>query len=756
MLRSTRLLLLLAIVLILGAVGAAYYRQRSRLDKAAPPPPKALPLNTDAAQSDWVYYKYDGKRLVAEVRAKGMRQLNEPPRVELDQVELHLFKAGEKQYDRIRCAKAELNQGTDTMYSDGEVEIAMGVPAEGAPRGRLLGIRGSGVSFNVKTGHAATDRLASFTFELGEGKAVGAQYDPTLSELILKSQVELHWRGSSAKTKPMTLEAGELTYREKDSVVLLPSWSRLTREGSELNATDAIVTLKDGMIEKVDGKQAHGWARYLNRQLEYSAEKLFMLFNEDGEVKQILGEQNARVVSSSETARTTTTAGRVDLSFDAASGESVLTQAVAMGRAAMESVPVARPGTLTPETRRLHSEIIVLKMRPGGREIARVETGAPGRLEFLPNRAGQRRRVLDAERMEMEYGPQNQPQSYHAHKAATQTDPEPPAPGDKRPPAPTLYTWSDELAATFDPQTGQMSRLEQWGDFRYEQGDRRAKARRATLEEARNLITLEQSARLWDATGSTAANRILLDQKSGDVSAEGDVVSTRLPDKKGQSSSMLNNDEPVNARAQRMRTTERNQKIHYEGQAVAWQGANRIWADTLDIDRGSARRLHAHGNVRTQLLDRRKSAPAGAAAQPGGAAAFVNIQAPDLVYTEADRLAHYTGGAHLTRPGLDVTASEIRAYLNDSSSESSLDRAYADGRVEILRQAPDRTLTGTSEHAEYYAGEQKIVMERGEPTLVDSLHGTTKGAQLTYWTNDDKLLVNGAEKSPVRTMIRRR
>jgi lipopolysaccharide export system protein LptA len=753
MLRSARLLLLLAIVLILGGVGAVYLRQKSRLGKQAPPTPAALPVNTEAAQSDWVYHKYDGKRHVAEVRAKGMRQVNDPPRVELEQVELHLFKPDEVTYDRIRSAKAQLDQTNDTMYSDGEVEITMGVPVEGVPHTRLLGIRSSGVSFDVKTGRATTDRLATFSFELGEGKAVGAVYDPNLGELILKSQVELHWRGRDPKAKPMTLEAGEATYREKDSVVLLPTWSKLTRENSELNATDSIVTLKDNGIGTVIGKQASGWARYPNRRLEYSAAKLFMAFDDNNEVRQILAEENARVVSTTQTARNTSMADRLDLHFETATGESVLRETLANGHGVMESAPLARPGKATPETRRIASEFIIVRMRPGGRDVARVEAAAPGRLEFLPNRPEQRKRTLDAERMEMDYGPDNQPEAFHARKAATITEPEGRPAGDKRPPDPPQRTWSDELKAGFDSR-GQMSRLEQWGDFRYEQGERKAKAEKATLEEARDLITLEKAARMWDSSGSTAANRIVLDQKSGDVSAEGDVVSTRAPDRKGQSSSMLSNDEPVNARAERMRATDHNQKIHYEGKAVAWQGANRIWGDTLDIDR-TARRLHAHGGVRTQLLDRQKAA-GSSGAKPPAASSFIHIEAPDLVYTEGDRLAHYTGGSHMTRPGLDVKASQIRAYLNDSKSDSSLDRAYADGRVVILRTAPDRTITATGETAEYVAREDKIVIEQGDPTLVDSVRGTTKGARLTYWTNLDKLLVNGAEKDPVRTMLKRR
>ena len=753
MLRSTRLLLLLAIVLILGAVGATYYRQRAALSRQAPPPPAALPLDTAATASSWVYTKHDGQRLVAEVRAKSFRQLNEPSRLELEQVELRLIKPDGKRYDWVRCAKAQLDQAHDTLYSDGEVEITMGVPLEGPVHGHLLGIRSSGVSFDVKTGRATTDRQASFTFDLGSGQAVGAVYDPNLRELIMKSQVALLWRGSDPKARPMQLEAGELIYRERDSVVLLNNWARLTRENTELNAAGAVVVLKDGMIQKVDAQQARGKARYPDRQLEYAADGLIMNFNADGEVERIFGDRNARLVSTSEAARTTITADSVGLDFAIVDGESTLSKALTMGHSSLESVPDPAPGSVAarepPATQRsapAHHAARRAGDRPRGDARSRPSRVLAEQPRPAPSHAGCR---AHSGRLR----PGQQVHSFSASKAATHTDPEPRPANDKRPPGAPVQTWSDDLNATFDPKTGQLARLEQWNNFRYQEGDRKARAHRAVLEEARNLITLERAARVWDATGSTAADRILLDQKSGDVLAEGNIVSTRLPDKNGKSSSMLSHDEPLNATAGRMQTSERNRKIHYEGQAVAWQGANRIWSDRLDIDRID-RRLSAQGHVRTQLLDQQKSAPG----KNKAASTFATVESAALVYTETDRLAHYTGGAHLARAGTDVRASEIRAYLNEADADSSLDRVYADGRVVIvlLRTEPTRTLTGTSEHAEYYAADQKTVLLGGDPTLVDSLRGSTKGRQLTYWANDDKLLVNGAEKQPVKTLMKRR
>ncbi|MGE5571014.1 MAG: LPS export ABC transporter periplasmic protein LptC [Rhodospirillales bacterium] len=753
MLRSTRVLLLLAFVLMLGAVGASWYRQKSTLSREAPKPPKSLPLDTATVATDWVLTKDQGGRIVYEVRARDFRQLNEPSRLELDNVEIRLFKPDGNTFDRISCARAQFDQASETLYSEGDVEINMGMPVDGAPPGRLLAIRGSGVRFDVKTSVVSTDREVSFTFDFGGGKAVGAVYNPVLRELLMKSQVELHWHGGQ-QARPMKLEAQELTYREADSIVLLPAWSRFTRDGVELNATNSVVTLEEGMIRKIEGKQARGAAVYPDRKVEYAADDLLMFLNAGGEIEKVVGSRNAHVAATSDSARTRAYAGRVELDFDTAAGESVLTRALAMDNALMESVPLPRKGVQPPETRRLRSEAIVITMRKGGREVASVETHAPGRLEFLPNHQEQRWRTLDAERLSIFYGPENRIESFSAYKAATRTDPAPHPPGDKRPPDPPVLTWSNDLRAAFNPKTGQLARLEQWTNFRYEEGDRRARAFRAVLEEARGMVVLEQAARVWDSSGSTAADRITLDQKSGDVLAEGNVVSMRLPEKKGASSPVLSQEEPLNARAARMTTAERNQKIHYEGGVTLWQGANRIWADSLDIDR-AGNRLTAHGNVRTRFLDR-QSAQQKKEATAKAAAIFLEVTAQNLVYTEAERLAHYTGGARLTRPGFEVKASEIRAWFNESSSGSSLDRAFADGAVEVVRSGSRRTLTGTSEHAEYFAAEQKVILNRGDPTLVDSARGYTKGRELTYWADNDKLLVNGIEKEPVKTLIKRR
>jgi lipopolysaccharide export system protein LptA len=126
-------------------------------------------------------------------------------------------------------------------------------------------------------------------------------------------------------------------------------------------------------------------------------------------------------------------------------------------------------------------------------------------------------------------------------------------------------------------------------------------------------------------------------------------------------------------------------------------------------------------------------------------------------------VAHYTGGAFLRHDDMDVKAREIKAYLKDEKrekekkpGESSLDKATADGDVVIVRVTEGHTRRGTSEHADYFADESKIVLVGGKPVFEDSAKGTTSGRELIYYSNDDRLLVNGAPSEPAVTKVRRK
>jgi len=135
---------------------------------------------------------------------------------------------------------------------------------------------------------------------------------------------------------------------------------------------------------------------------------------------------------------------------------------------------------------------------------------------------------------------------------------------------------------------------------------------------------------------------------------------------------------------------------------------------------------------------------------------FTVVHAPHLLYTEDTRVAVYSGGVLLQRPDLTVTGKEIKAFLNDADADSSLNRTESDGAVKIVSTARGKVRTGTAEHSEYYADDGKVILNGGRPLLVDSKEGKTQGDQLTWWANDDRLLVNGVPKNPVKSIVRKK
>lgn len=751
--RRTRPLILLLIVFILGGVGLTYYRQKEDQARNAPSKPPTLPESVSAQADDWTHSETRDGVPIYHVSAKTFQQSAEGD-IQLGDVVLRLFSKDGKTFDEVKSAKADFDVGNGILFSEGAVQITMGVGADLSPEqlenGRLVVIKTSGVHFESKSGKAWTEKPASFEFNRGEGRSEGAEYNPNTRELHMRKNAYLKWVDSA---KPMEVQAGSIVYKEGESKVWLLDWSKFKRDTLTMDAGPSIVTLEKGVIRHVEAASARGDDVRSNRKVHYAADHLDMQFGEKGAIEDIIGNGNARLISTAATAETIVNSDRLDLDFEAGAEDSVLTKVTGVGKSVIESKPLPRPNTPTPDTRFLRSEIIAMYMRAGGEEIERLQAEAPGSIDFIPNRLGQKKRHMEGEGITLKYGADNQVEAFSAVSVTTRTESEP-VKGKSQPPA---ITSSKGMAAKFEPKTASLVELEQWGDFKYQEGERQAKSDRAVLEQTKDQITLTGSARVWDPTGSTAANKIVMNQTSGDVQAEGDVTSTRLPEKsqKGKDQAtpggaMLSSDEPLQAKAERMTSIEDNLKIQYEGKALMWQGSNRLQADWIHIDR-KASRLEAQGNVTSQLLDKAETKK-----QKKGSV-FTLVKAPQMIYLDSERLAHYQGGVTLTRGSMVVNSRELRAFLKEEEQGgSSLDRALADGSVRIVDSRPQRTRTGTSEHAEYYVVDEKVLLQGGQPQLVDSVKGTTKGRQITYFSQSDKLIVEGEQGKPVESRILRK
>jgi lipopolysaccharide export system protein LptA len=751
--RGARWLLLVAIAAILGGVAVKYRASKKAQHDQAIPAPAALSTDLNSSAQHWQYRDTDHKtgRIMADIDAEGMQQVKDSLRVDLKNVTMKLYNKPGDKYDLVKSAAAAFSAGDHHLFSEGEVEMTLGVPAQGQAIHQSVTVKSSGVSFDTINNQVDTERPCSFTFQNGTGQSTGAFYDPAKRELLMKRDVEVHWQPVGPHAKPMKIEAASLTYHEATSEIWLKPWGRMTRENTVIEGNDAVLHLDNRRIRKVDAIHAHGTDDYPNRKLRYQADVLWVDFNDQGKAQKVVGEKNAQLVSTSDASETTVTANLVEMHFEPRGNDNVLSYVTASGNGVVTSKPLPAPGRLLSETHILRSEAFEMIMRPGGREISSVATRAPGNLELVPNLPVQHHRTLEGKDMVIAYGPQNRIETFAAKDVKTTTDPT--AEERKRNRAVSVTT-SRDLRARFDPKTGRMVAMEQTGDFAYDEGDRKARAAKATLDSDQNIILLDTGARMWDATGSTSADRIRLDQHTGDFTAEGSVNSSRLPDKdQKKNSEMLSGDQPLQAQARKMDSRNRNRTIHYEGGATLWQGANRIQAETIDVDR-ETRGLVADGNVITNLWEEPKDDQKKKTAAP----VLTVVHAQHLVYTETNRLAVYTGGVQLTRPGLQVKGKELRAFLAEAGSDSRLEKAFADGTVEILQSSKDLTRKGTGEHAEFYTDEQKVILQAPRAKMVQTPKNsgkpsTSEGTELTYFANDDRLLITGAPNEPANSRI---
>ena len=761
--------------ILLSSIVAFTYKQRADRVKArgVESSPQIQNGYDSIAQSGWSYVKDDPQtnKPVVRVTAKSFQATHSPSTFELRDLALRIYDKAAGSYTYVQTANALFDESTGLMKSEGPVSIVMNVPADKDAEkpeqvAKLVRVSTSGVTYETKSGKADTDQPASFKFSAGDGQAVGVAYDPTSGELHLKSKISLDWIGDGPAENKMHIEAGDLVYKEREQKIYLSPWSKMQRQGTTIQALNSLVTLQDGELHQIDSDHAVGSDVREGKSTGYSADKMTALFDVDGALVNIVGEGNAKVVSAEPASRTILTGDRADLRFAVdtkvvdgqTQSESNLHLVLADGHAVAESDPIPQPGVEPADTRILRSEHIMLQMKPDGKDVQDIEAPSQAELEFKPNHPGQPHRILNASHLQIAYGEGSYIDSFQAWSVATHTDKSAATEKSKDgKPAPPALTWSDRLQAKFKPSSNQVDTIEQTGNFRYQEGVRQARAAKAWLEQTINRITLTGGARVADDAGSTVADNIVMNQANGDMNAMGHVVSTHAPDKNQKpGDSMLDNSKTMQAKADQMETRENNSVVFYQGHVVMWQGANRVSANALQVDR-DAQSLHATGDVVSELVDKSNDD----SQTTSSAAVFTIVHAPELLYRDDTRIADYTGGVKLTRNKMTMASKELKAYLTPktegSGNDSSLDHAFADGDVTITGAVTGgRTRTGTAQHCEYYTKLNNVVLNGGSPQMVDSYKGTTKGKQLTYFSDDDRMIVEGEKKDLAYTQMKKK
>jgi lipopolysaccharide export system protein LptA len=322
--------------------------------------------------------------------------------------------------------------------------------------------------------------------------------------------------------------------------------------------------------------------------------------------------------------------------------------------------------------------------------------------------------------------------------------------------------------------------------------EERATAERADYDNRLERATLTGSAQVSDGASVLWADRVVMEQESGDATADGSVkASYRQPG---------GADEPVHVLAARAELKHESQVATFHGAAGKparlWQGGSQVEAPVVQFDRRQ-RRLMAHGEgqgspmvVHTVLVsgegpgsktkpDTGKP-PVGAQklTGAGGKTNVVRVGSRDLVYSDEARKAEFTDGVEVESADGLMRAQQVMVYLQPDKKSSSdggkgdgvrsspspmppgsgfmggsVERMIATGNIEL--EQPGRR--GTGEQIVYTASDGIFVLTgtpKVLPKVMDDQRGTVTGTSLQFHSGDNNVVVSNRGESGTGARVR--
>ena len=207
---------------------------------------------------------------------------------------------------------------------------------------------------------------------------------------------------------------------------------------------------------------------------------------------------------------------------------------------------------------------------------------------------------------------------------------------------------------------------------------------------------------------------------------------------------------------------------HYSGNVRLWQTANVVRAPKMDFD-------NEKRSITAQSDDSQKvSSLFVQQSQQDGKLTPIDVTADKLTYVDEQRRARYSSNViarasdgTLTTDQLDVflksadrpasakadppeQAGQRKVSPPSAEAPSKIDHMVATGKVIVTQ--PNRRAVG--DRLVYTADDAKYVLTGKSPSIFDAEHGTVWGDSLTFYSRDDRVLVESNRSSPTITRAR--
>lgn len=298
----------------------------------------------------------------------------------------------------------------------------------------------------------------------------------------------------------------------------------------------------------------------------------------------------------------------------------------------------------------------------------------------------------------------------------------------------------------------------------------RSTAERADYDGDAQTLALSGQVQLTNAEGVLWAERVLVEQKSGDASAEGGVKASYRQDTQG---------ETVHVLADRAELKKASGVAVFHGglrkPARLWQSGSQVEAPVLEFNQ-KQRSLLARGEgagapmaVRTVLVSAGGTGAATGAEQAPGEAkvkqitrgsSVVRVTSREMTYSDASREVDFTGGVRVESPDGMMRGDHASAFLEAAGQKKdapkqpepkagflggSVERVTVNGGIEI--DQPGRRATG--DRLVYTAGDGLFVLTgtpSSPPRVVDQARGAVTGVELRFRAADESVVISNGER----------
>ena len=728
---------------VISVVAGFYLYARHQLRITLKNLPAKVGINIQQSSEGFTLSKSEGGRTLFTIHAAKVTQFKQGGRAQLHDVNIIVYGRQSDRFDQIFGDDFEYDQEAGTVVARGEVHIDLQGNTEGQPvdaqtppheTSNTIHLRADGMTFNQKTGIAETDGLVDFHVPQAAGTAHGATYSSKDNELTLHSAVDIQTEGKQAAHIQAT--HGTIT---KEPRKLVMNAAEVTSEQRKLLADLATVDLAtDNSIQVIHAAGNVRMSDASGMALHSPYAELHLGAGNSMERANFTG--GVDMESSRQAASGHATEMLLHFALSPAKKGAPTRESLLKTIDAMHGVVLRRAPPLTgkdPQAFSIASDAMTFHLSDG-RLLSSAQTLGPGQVlmkSAAPKNAGEQT-TIDAHLITAEFGDQNQLQTVHGFGGVKVIS--------HAPNAPDKVSTSDTMLAQFN-SGGEISRVIQEGNFRYKEaqssdkelGGRTSYAERASYSPADDSLTLQGNPRVVDGGTTVTADNIRMLRRTGEAFALGNVKTTYSELKLQPNGALLATADPVHVTAHAMNALQLTGLAHYTGGARLWQGANIVDAQSIDFDQ-KARTIVALGDRKRPVSSVFLHVDAK------GKATTMLVTAPRLNYADTDRQARYSGGVVARGEDGLMTADQADIFLNAVSTShaaapSQLDHIVATTHVRVQQQ--ERRAEG--EKLVYTASSGTYVMTGGNPMLSDPVNGTVHGDSLTFYSHDDRVVVEG-------------